>query len=103
MYDLGLYLTLYGLLTPLGAFILRIARSSIREGWNQVVLAKNRWFCHFLHKPHELCDKQDFMIASARGFKYGIKYIEGWALWRIAVAVLIPVVLSLVVGVFYTL
>lgn len=58
-----------------------------------------RWF---LRHPEQGKDKHDFMEALTARTGLGIEFVERFQLKRIAITVLIPVFMSLVVGVVYS-
>lgn len=58
-----------------------------------------RWF---LHHPEQMRGRHEFMQVLTARTDLGIEFVEGWQLTRIAVAILLPVIASLFLGVFYS-
>ena len=57
---------------------------------------------YFLAHPNVLKGRHEFIRVLTARTDLGIEFIEGWQLSRIAIAILLPVVASLVLAVFYS-
>ena len=64
--------------------------------------SKNMRLRYFLHHPEVLKGRHEFMQVLTARTDLGIEFVEGWQLTRIAIAVLIPVIASLVLAVLYS-
>jgi len=58
-----------------------------------------RWF---LHHPEHMRGRHEFMQVLTARTDRGIEFVERWQVFRIAIAILLPVLCSLVVGVVYS-
>ena len=58
---------------------------------------------YFLHHPEQMKDRHEFMQVLTARTDLGIEFVEGWQLARMAIAVLLPVIASLVIGVVYSI
>ncbi|KAH9948588.1 hypothetical protein B0H21DRAFT_689810 [Amylocystis lapponica] len=58
-----------------------------------------RWF---LHNPDSVKGSREFMQVLTHQMDLGIEFVERWEASRIAIAILLPVFLSLVAGVVYS-
>ena len=57
---------------------------------------------YFLHHPEQMKDRREFMQVLTARTDLGIEFVEGWQLSRIAIAILLPVVASLLLAIFYS-
>ncbi|EJF64827.1 hypothetical protein DICSQDRAFT_52078 [Dichomitus squalens LYAD-421 SS1] len=73
-----------------------------RFGPAAVSPSKNMRLRYFLRHPEVLKGRHEFMQVLTARTDLGIEFVEGWQLTRIAIAVLIPVLASLLLAVFYS-
>ncbi|KAI1792092.1 hypothetical protein LXA43DRAFT_944505 [Ganoderma leucocontextum] len=64
--------------------------------------SKNIRLRYFLHNPDQMKGRHEFMQVLTARTDLGIEFVEGWQLSRIAVAILLPVLASLVLAVLYS-
>ncbi|PIL28352.1 hypothetical protein GSI_09503 [Ganoderma sinense ZZ0214-1] len=64
--------------------------------------SKNMRLRYFLRHPEQMKDRHEFMQVLTARTDLGIEFVEGWQLSRIAVAILLPVLASLVLAVLYS-
>ncbi|RPD58615.1 hypothetical protein L226DRAFT_466392 [Lentinus tigrinus ALCF2SS1-7] len=74
-----------------------------RVGPAGVSPSKNMRLRYFLRHPDQMKGRHEFMQVLTAHTDYGIEFVEGWQLTRIAVAILLPVVASLILGVVYSI
>ncbi|KAH9917249.1 uncharacterized protein B0H18DRAFT_883935 [Fomitopsis serialis] len=88
-------------------FSLRNADHSIiypqRVGPAKVSPSKNMRLRWFLHHPSYMRGRHEFMQVLTARTDLGIEFVERWQLSRIAIAVLLPVLASVVIGVVYSI
>ncbi|KAI0711831.1 hypothetical protein C8T65DRAFT_574887 [Cerioporus squamosus] len=65
--------------------------------------SKNMRLRYFLHHPDQMKGRHEFMQVLTARTDLGIEFVEGWQLTRISVAILLPVVASLILGVVYSI
>ncbi|KAI0656399.1 hypothetical protein C8Q70DRAFT_1077431 [Cubamyces menziesii] len=65
--------------------------------------SKNMRLRYFLHHPEQMKDRREFMQVLTARTDLGIEFVEGWQLTRISVAILLPVIASLLLGIFYSI
>ncbi len=58
---------------------------------------------YFLHHPDQMKGRHEFMQVLTARTDLGIEFVEGWQLMRISIAILLPVVASLILGVVYSI
>ena len=73
-----------------------------RYGPAAVSPSKNMRLRYFLRHPDQMKGRHEFMQVLTARTDLGIEFVEGWQLTRIAIAVLIPVIASLVLAVLYS-
>ncbi|KAM5544867.1 hypothetical protein V8D89_001765 [Ganoderma adspersum] len=73
-----------------------------RYGPAAVSPSKNMRLRYFLRHPEQMKDRHEFMQVLTARTDLGIEFVEGWQLSRIAVAILLPVLASLVLAVLYS-
>ncbi|KAI9067736.1 hypothetical protein FKP32DRAFT_1563101 [Trametes sanguinea] len=74
-----------------------------RVGPAGVSPTKNMRLRWFLHHPEKMKGRYEFMQVLTARTDLGIEFVEGWQLTRISIAILLPVVGSLLLGIFYSL
>ncbi len=57
---------------------------------------------YFLRHPDQMKGRHEFMQVLTARTDLGIEFVEGWQLSRIAIAILLPVLASLVLAVLYS-
>ncbi|KAI0365487.1 hypothetical protein BV20DRAFT_954112 [Pilatotrama ljubarskyi] len=65
--------------------------------------SKNMRLRYFLHHPEQMKGRHEFMQVLTARTDLGIEFVEGWQLARIFVAILLPVLASLLLGVLYAI
>ncbi|OBZ72149.1 hypothetical protein A0H81_07394 [Grifola frondosa] len=85
-------------------FSLKSVRSitMVLSGACGVSPSKNMRLRWFLHHPGEMKARREFMQVLTARTDLGIEFVERWQLLRIAVAILLPVFLSVVLAVLYS-
>ena len=73
-----------------------------RYGPAAVSPSKNMRLRYFLRHPDQMKGRHEFMQVLTARTDLGIEFVEGWQLSRIAVAILLPVLASLVLAVLYS-
>ncbi|KAI0353640.1 hypothetical protein OH77DRAFT_1406358 [Trametes cingulata] len=63
--------------------------------------SKNMRLRYFLHHPEQMKGRREFMQVLTARTDLGVEFVEGWQLTRISIAILLPVVASLLLGVLY--
>lgn len=64
--------------------------------------SKNMRLRYFLHHPDAMRGRHEFLQVLTDNPKLGVEFVERWQVSRIAIAVLIPVIMSVIVGVVYS-
>ena len=64
--------------------------------------SKNMRLRYFLRHPEQMKGRYEFMRVLTARTDLGIEFVEGWQVTRIAVAILLPVLGSLILGVCYS-
>ncbi|OBZ72153.1 hypothetical protein A0H81_07390 [Grifola frondosa] len=73
-----------------------------RIGPARVSAHRNLRVRHFLNKPETLKGRREFMQVLTERPDFGLEFVERWQAFRLAVAILLPIFLSLVTGVVYS-
>lgn len=73
-----------------------------RVGPAKVSPAKNMRLRWFLHHPSYMQGRHEFMDVLTSRTDLGIEFVERWQLSRIAIAIIMPVLMSVVIGVVYS-
>ncbi|RDX46231.1 hypothetical protein OH76DRAFT_1457275 [Lentinus brumalis] len=74
-----------------------------RVGPAGVSPSKNMRLRYFLRHPDQMKGRHEFMQVLTARTDLGIEFVEGWQLMRISIAILLPVVASLILGVVYSI
>jgi len=74
-----------------------------RVGPAKVSPSKNMRLRWFLHHPSYMRGRHEFIQVLTARTDLGIEFVERWQLSRIAIAVLLPVLASVVIGVVYSI
>ncbi|TFK93810.1 hypothetical protein K466DRAFT_572289 [Polyporus arcularius HHB13444] len=74
-----------------------------RVGPAGVSPSKNMRLRYFLRHPDQMKGRHEFMQVLTARTDLGIEFVEGWQLMRISIAILLPVVASLILGVMYSI
>lgn len=74
-----------------------------RIGPAKVSPAKNMRLRWFLHHPSYMHGRHEFLEVLTARTDLGIEFVERWQLSRIAIAIIIPVFMSFVIGVVYSI
>ncbi|TFY62181.1 hypothetical protein EVJ58_g4031 [Rhodofomes roseus] len=74
-----------------------------RLGPAKVSPSKNMRLRWFLHHPSYMKGRHEFMQVLTVRTDLGIEFVERWQLSRIAIAIMLPVLLSVVIGVVYSI
>ncbi|KAI0951533.1 hypothetical protein AcW1_008555 [Taiwanofungus camphoratus] len=73
-----------------------------RVGPAAVSPSKNMRLRWFLHHPEHMRARHEFMQVLTARTDLGVEFVERWQLSRIAIAILVPVLFSVVIGVVYS-
>ncbi|KAH9895257.1 hypothetical protein C8Q73DRAFT_825911 [Cubamyces lactineus] len=65
--------------------------------------SKNMRLRYFLHHPEQMKGRHEFMQVLTARTDLGIEFVEGWQLTRITIAILLPVIASLLLGILYSI
>ncbi|OCH91712.1 hypothetical protein OBBRIDRAFT_872234 [Obba rivulosa] len=74
-----------------------------RVGSASVSPHRNLRFRWCLNHPESQGGRYDFMRALTRRADYGIEFVERWQVTRLVIAIVLPLALSLLVAIIYTL
>ncbi|EMD36606.1 hypothetical protein CERSUDRAFT_95896 [Gelatoporia subvermispora B] len=93
-------------LRSVGSIVMVLADHSVvypqRVGTTGLSPSKNMRLRYFLHHPEAMRGRHEFLQVLTDNPKLGVEFVERWQVSRIAIAVLIPVIMSVVVGVVYS-
>ncbi|EMD36605.1 hypothetical protein CERSUDRAFT_95895 [Gelatoporia subvermispora B] len=93
-------------LRSVGSMVMVLADHSFvypqRVGTAGLSPSKNMRLRYFLHHPEAMRGRHEFLQVLTDNPRLGVEFVERWQVSRIAIAVLIPVIMSVIVGVVYS-